>query len=155
MSEKKVRNNDYWLERLRKEYPDVLSRFNKGEIESVHAARIEAGLLRQPQPIDILQREWKKTSPLKRTEFLDWVESRGSKSSGHENLTNLNGYLSAKTIHRINRYMKVNKARPGHIMTEMDYKSLNPNLGLALAGRLQPSKEFLDRLGEWMKRHPL
>lgn len=66
----KNRGAEYWRGRLEREHPDIAERLAAGEIASVRAACIEAGLIRQATGVDELRRAWTRASVKQRNTFL-------------------------------------------------------------------------------------
>ena len=67
---KSVRDSAYWQRRLAREHPEIAERLRSGEIPSVRAAAIEAGLIRERKPLDDLRRAWAKAARGERRAFL-------------------------------------------------------------------------------------
>jgi hypothetical protein len=67
------RDSAYWKSRVEREYPDIWNRLERGEIASVRAAAIEAGLIRDRTPLMDLRRAWRNASIEERKAFLDEV----------------------------------------------------------------------------------
>ncbi|HYB11211.1 MAG TPA: hypothetical protein VEJ16_16235 [Alphaproteobacteria bacterium] len=70
------RDAAYWRRRIERDYPEVAERLRKGEIVSVRAAAIEAGLIHQPSPLLELRRAWRKASAADRAAFMADVAVR-------------------------------------------------------------------------------
>lgn len=64
------RDSAYWRGRIEREFPKIFKRLEKGELPSVRAAAIEAGLIRERTALMDLRRAWKKASPAERRDFL-------------------------------------------------------------------------------------
>ncbi len=64
------RDSEYWIKRVKDEYPDVWAKYERGAIKSVRAAAIEAGLIRERTPLMDLNRAWKNASRAERKTFL-------------------------------------------------------------------------------------
>jgi hypothetical protein len=75
MAKPKDRSNTYWLNRLERDHPKIFARLRSGEVPTVRAARLQAGLLRQPTRLEKLVRDWARLSSSQRAEFLQWVRS--------------------------------------------------------------------------------
>ncbi len=67
------RDSEYWKNRIKNEHPNVWARHEKGEIKSVRAAAIEAGLIQERTVLMDLRRAWKKASDEERVIFLGEV----------------------------------------------------------------------------------
>ncbi len=67
---KSIRDSAYWQGRLEREHPKIAERLRSGEIPSVRAAAIEAGLIRERKPLGDLRRAWAKAEQGERQAFL-------------------------------------------------------------------------------------
>lgn len=164
---KKPRDNAYWLGRLEREFPAIYSRYRSGAIPSVRAARLEAGLMRQPGIIDELLSRWEKATPSERDAFLRHIGAapastptpRSKRSPGtlKHPLLDASGFLTKKAISRIDAAIArrgwvtpSGARRLGKLLTEMGRNKLDPRLGNALKRRWQPDADFLDALTNWL-----
>jgi len=64
------RDSEYWKKRLRNEHPDIWAKLERGDVASVRAAAIEAGLIRERTALMDLRRGWKNASAKERKTFL-------------------------------------------------------------------------------------
>ena len=60
------RGAGYFLSRLRRAAPEILTRFQAGEFRSVRAAAIEVGIVKPDTPLTLLMRAWRRASPQER-----------------------------------------------------------------------------------------
>ncbi len=67
------RDSEYWKNRIKNEHPNVWAKHENGEIKSVRAAAIEAGLIQERTALMDLRRAWKKASDEERVSFLGEV----------------------------------------------------------------------------------
>jgi hypothetical protein len=67
------RDAAYWRHRVERDYPDIARRLASGEISSVRAAAIEAGLLHEPSRLEHLRRAWKKATAEERSHFIEEI----------------------------------------------------------------------------------
>ena len=67
---KTTRDSNYWQGRLEREHPAIAERLRSGEIPSVRAAAIEAGLIRERTPLADLRRAWARAAQEERQAFL-------------------------------------------------------------------------------------
>ena len=67
------RDSEYWMKRLQTEHPEIWAKHKRGEIASVRAAAIEAGMIRQRTGLMDLRRGWKNASVDERDLFLKEV----------------------------------------------------------------------------------
>ena len=70
------RDAAYWRRRIEREFPAIAERLRTGEITSVRAAAMEAGLIHEPSPLLQLRRAWRKASPADRAAFMADVAVR-------------------------------------------------------------------------------
>jgi hypothetical protein len=63
----------YLTARLARDRPDILARLHAGEYRSVRAAAREAGMVKDPTPLHVLQRLWHRASPDERRALVDWI----------------------------------------------------------------------------------
>ena len=75
MAKPKDRSNAYWLNRLERDHPRIFAMLRSGEIPTVRAARLQAGLLRQPTRLEQFMRDWDRLSAAQRGDFMQWVKS--------------------------------------------------------------------------------
>jgi hypothetical protein len=75
MAKPKDRSNVYWLKRIERDHPKIFAKLRSGEVPTVRAARLQAGLLRQPTRLEKFIRDWDRLSIGQRGEFLQWVKS--------------------------------------------------------------------------------
>jgi hypothetical protein len=63
----------YLAARLKRDRPDLAAKVVSGEIKSIRAAAIEAGIVKVPSALVLLKRAWKKASHGEREEFKQWI----------------------------------------------------------------------------------
>lgn len=64
------RDAAYWRHRIERDYGEIAERLRTGEIKSVRAAAIEAGLIRDASPLLELRRAWRRAGPEERAAFM-------------------------------------------------------------------------------------
>jgi len=52
----------YLTRRIARDFPEILNRMKSGEFKSVRAAAKEAGIVKDPTPLQLLHRAWKKAT---------------------------------------------------------------------------------------------
>lgn len=62
------------LRRLARRSPEILAQYEAGEFKSVHAAAIEAGIVKVKPPLGHLRSWWKKATPLERATFREEIK---------------------------------------------------------------------------------
>lgn len=63
----------YLAARLKRDAPEIAKQLEEGRFPSVRAAAKAAGLVRDPTPLELLQKAWRKASPKERAAFLEEV----------------------------------------------------------------------------------
>jgi hypothetical protein len=64
------RDAAYWRYRIERDHPEIARRLSAGELPSVRAAAIEAGLIHEPSGLVQLRRAWRRASPDDRVAFM-------------------------------------------------------------------------------------
>ena len=77
------RDNAYFLDRLEAERPDIWERYKAGEYQSVRAACIEAGLIKQRQTLPKMKTLWRQARFDEKAEFLVYLQSKGEFLNPH------------------------------------------------------------------------
>ncbi len=63
------------LRKLGKDAPELLQEVLAGE-KSAHRAMVEAGFRKEPTPLILTQRAWKRANETERKEIVEWIEGR-------------------------------------------------------------------------------
>jgi len=64
------RDAAYWRHRIERDHPEIAARLDSGEIASVRAAAVVAGLIREPSGLMQLRRAWRRAGPEERAAFM-------------------------------------------------------------------------------------
>ena len=64
------RDAAYWRHRIERDHPEIAARLNSGEISSVRAAAVAAGLIREPTGLMQLRRAWRRAGAEERAAFM-------------------------------------------------------------------------------------
>jgi hypothetical protein len=145
------RDSAYYRERLRKEFPKIYAELQSGRIKSVRAAAIRAGLIQLPTRLDALKREWKRSTPVQRRDFLIWVRANyGGKKAGAPTVADQSGRLTPAAITFLGNWTKKNRLTPGQIMKQMGFRVNDYTLSYAIlrGGKLRP--DVIQNLKKWM-----
>ena len=73
---------DYLTARIARDHPEILERMKAGEFNSVRAAAKEAGIVKDPTPLQLLRRAWNKASEAERQEFWTTTNYTGNHDKG-------------------------------------------------------------------------
>lgn len=159
MATPKKRDSAYWLARLKREYPAIYAKYRSKEITSVRAACIKAGLIHQPSQLDILKREWRRTSPSQRDAFLNSIAPRSritpSKPKSvlsHTDLVDSAGYLRPTVKTLIRARMKTDGVRSADLMESLGFDRFNTSLMSAMSSK-RPAKvslELQNAVSRWL-----
>lgn len=57
----------------RRDAPEIAAAVERGEYRSIRQAALAAGIIREPSPLDLLRRDWKKASEEERAAFLEEI----------------------------------------------------------------------------------
>ncbi len=68
-------NAAYLAKRLQESHPKTFEALERGEFKSVRAAAKSAGIVRDPTPLETLQRTWRKASDDERAAFRDYIDT--------------------------------------------------------------------------------
>jgi hypothetical protein len=64
------RDAAYWRHRIERDHPEIAARLDSGEISSVRAAAVAAGLIREPTGLMQLRRAWRRAGAEERAAFM-------------------------------------------------------------------------------------
>lgn len=64
------RDAAYWRHRIERDHPEIAARLDSGEISSVRAAAVVAGLIREPTGLMQLRRAWRRAGAEERAAFM-------------------------------------------------------------------------------------
>ena len=64
------RDAAYWRRRIERDHPEIAARLDSGEISSVRAAAVAAGLIREPTGLMQLRRAWRRAGAEERAAFM-------------------------------------------------------------------------------------
>ncbi|MBR0794007.1 hypothetical protein JQ615_01245 [Bradyrhizobium jicamae] len=150
----KKRDAAYYEDRLKKSHPAIYADLRSGRIKSVRQAAAQAGLIHLPDRLAALKRDWKRSSPKQRAEFLNWVKSSGIglKSKPHPILADPSGRLTPSAVTFIHASMKKGKLTPGKIMKQMGYNNHDYRLAQALKGQTALPSDVITALRAWMAK---
>lgn len=151
MAKKKDRSRAYWLHRLERDYPVIHGRLKSGALKSVRQARIEAGLLRQPDPLDTLKRLWNRLSAADRARFQYWTTSSATSKHPPSSLVGSDGLLTSAVTALVDARMRRSDMKVGQLAKAMGRDKLDPRTGFALRRRWAPTQDFLKQLSVWLE----
>lgn len=170
------RDNDYYLQRLRDDFPAIYADYLAGKFKNAAAAIVAAGLRRPKSGLDHLHAAWKKASAPERNTFKVQIGCAGSgtttgvqtnsssppapssparASAAGATRIHTDGYLSKGAIAHIATVMARRSMKIGDVMAEMGFKKLNPSVGLAMnQGSQIRDLAVLTALETWLNGNP-
>lgn len=163
MAKKKVRDNGYLVERLKRDHPSIYDDLVAGRIPSVRQAALLAGLTRKPSPLNGLKREWKKSSVADRRKFFESVRHEMGRSSKSSPLTpplphpiiGPDGRLLPEIVDRVRCVMGIRSMKMGGACTEMGLAVHDYRLPRALDRVDEVAEEVVRAIESWLLRNPL
>lgn len=156
MSKTQKRDNAYYEERLKNEFPKIYADLQHGKHKTITAAAIAAGLKKSRTRLHELKNAFSKASKLEQTAFLSWLASLGYSISPSSMPTSaglpisVDGRLVPAAKKRIEEIIAKRHLRIGEVMVDMGFPKLNASLGRALhrGDRLQP--DVITALEKWL-----
>lgn len=156
MTKKQKRDNAYYEERLKNEFPTVYADLHSGKHKTITEAAIAAGLKKPRTRLQELKNAFNKANKSEQTAFLCWLAAKGhliatSSTTGTASPTiAVNRKLSPATRNRIEEIITKRHLKVGDVMAEMGLPKLNASLGRALhrGDRLQP--DVIMALEKWL-----
>ncbi len=156
MPKKQKRDNAYYEERLKNEFPNIYADLQARKHATVTEAAIAAGLKKSRTRLHELKNAFIKANKSEQTAFLGWLAAKGhliapSSTTGTASPTiAINGKLLPTTQHRIEEIIAKRHLKLGDVMAEMGFPKLNASLGRALhrGDKLQP--DVIKALEKWL-----
>ncbi len=157
MPKKQKRDNAYYEERLKNEFPLVYADLRAGKHETITEAAIAAGLKKSRTRLHELKNAFEKASGSEQTDFLLWLSAKGY-STAPSSATGMivstiaiDERLLPAAKDRIEEIIAKRHLKVGDVMAEMGFPKLNASLGRALhrGDRLQP--DVIIGLEKWLK----
>lgn len=154
---KRLRNNDYYLDLLKREHPVIFGDYQAGKYPTVEKARIAAGIKTKRTPLQELLNAWKKASTAERNAFQHVV-------GGHVPGTavvapapaasapfSIGRRLEPGAIKAFNDIKHKRSLSVGEIMKELGRKPLDQSLSMALQRGTKLQQDLIDDLEAWTK----
>ncbi|GHG25245.1 hypothetical protein [Paracoccus aerius] len=157
-SQRQSRNNQYYLDRLARERPDIHADLQSGKIPSTAKALDLAGIKPQRTPLQLLEAAWKKASAAEKTAFKGQIGcSAPSPNAGFISPSSapihVDRRLTPATLAEVQRIMSARGLKMGHVMAELGFSRLNVSLGSALSRGWKVSQEMIDALEPWLRHN--
>lgn len=156
MTKKQKRDNAYYEERLKNEFPTVYADLIAGKHKTITEAAIAAGLKKSRTRLQELKNAFNKANKAEQTAFLGWLAAQGkpvapsSKTSTASPTIAINGKLVPTIKNRIEEIVAKRHLKVGDVMAEMGFKKLNASLGRALHRRDRLQPDVVTALEKWL-----
>jgi hypothetical protein len=161
------RDNEYYLQRLRNEHPDVHADFEAGSFKNLSEALVKAGIRNKRTGLDLLKSAWTKASTTEREAFKDFigcatptVASAPASTPVHvkspyrvASLTRGKRHLPPALQAAISEIMGWRRLKMGDVMREIGRKPLDASLGRALRNRTQLQESMVSDLESWAAKN--
>lgn len=161
------RDNQYYLDRLRNEYPAVFADFQAGKFKSAAEALVAAGLRKPRSQLDVLSSAWSKASPTERDAFkvligcvapapVSVVPAVVSAVIAPPTLARPargKSYLTPTLAAEVKAIMDRRRLKVGEVMREIGFSHLDASLGRAIARGDQIQNRMISALEIWVKKN--
>lgn len=156
MPKKQKRDNTYYEDRLKSEFPRIYTDLQTGKHRTITEAAIAAGLKKSRTRLHELKNAYGKASKSEQTAFLGWLATQGysiatsSVSSTATSAIAMERRLVPAAKKRIEEIIAKRHLKIVDVMVEMGFPKLNASLGRALyrGDRLQP--DMIKALQRWL-----
>lgn len=157
-SRRQSRNNQYYLDRLARERPDIHADLHSGKIPSTAKALDLAGIKPQRTALQLLEAAWKKASAAEKTAFKGQIGcSAPSPNAGSISPSgapiHVDRCLTPATLAEVQRIMSARRLKMGEVMAELGLLRLDASLGNAIRQGRRVSQKMIDALEPWLKRN--
>jgi hypothetical protein len=151
----KRRDAAYYEGRLRRDFPSIYVDLRSGKIKSVRQAAAKAGLIHLPDRLAAMKRDWKRSSPHERSEFLKWIRSSGVglKPGATRSIADAKGRLTPQAIAFLSDWKRKKRVTPGQVMKQMGFKNHDYRLAQSLNGKVGLPPDVLAALRQWLLKH--
>ncbi|WP_421566335.1 hypothetical protein [Ochrobactrum sp. EDr1-4] len=157
MSKKTVRDNAYYEDRLKRDFPIIYADLQAGKYRSITDAALAAGLKTKRTRLHEMKNAWEKASSHERRDFVSWLHSEHGIIAQHA--PTLNGMPPPIAVgrrllpwakSRIEAIMLIRGMKMGHVMREIGAKPLNNSVSGALFNNTTLKPEILTALELWL-----
>jgi hypothetical protein len=147
------RDNKYYLQRMKKDAPNVYADYLAGKYKSVREARRVAGLLAESSPLQLLKTAWKKADATQRKQFFAWTRSGLPTPSKIRSLFDPDGRLTNAGKTELKRTLKDHGMDISNLMSAIGRSRLDPSMSLALIRGYRVSPHTRKLVDHWFAKH--
>jgi hypothetical protein len=146
---KQIRDNNYYIQRLKKVAPDLHSRVMAGEI-TVTKARQLAGLGGTRGRLSELKNSWRKATPAERRTFLVWVSSLAAMPRG---AFDPDGLMRPWASKRISQILVRRMMSSGDLSQELGLKRLDASVAMAMQRNVRVKESTRVAVEKWLEEN--
>jgi hypothetical protein len=155
MGKPQSRGNQYYLDRLARERPDIYADLQSGKISSAAKALDLAGIKPQRTPLQLLESAWKKASAAEKDAFKAQIGCSAPGSIARTTAPSsppihIERHLTPVALAEIKRIMTARGLKMGDVMAELGFPRLNVSLGNALSQGSRIKQIMIDALEHWL-----
>lgn len=153
---KPKRDRDYYLQRLKKDRPDLYRGVRDGKL-SVNKARQLAGLGGRRTRLNELQNAWKKATTLEQSQFLSWAGIAGTPPTSLPptggSAFDGDGKMLGWARRRIPEIMQRRNISSGDLATELGLKKLDGSVMSAVRRDVRLDASTAAEVDRWLLKH--
>lgn len=157
MPKKQKRDNAYYEQRLKSDFPVIYADLKAGKHKTVTEAVIAAGIRMPRTRLNELKNAFQKASKTEQADFLSWLSSQGFAVSPTAGSTNpsvavlaINRRLVPAAKKRIGEIISRRGLNIGDVMTEMGFQKLDASLGMAMHRDTRLRPDVIRALEKWL-----
>ena len=145
-----TRTNEYYIERLRLERPDIYRDLLAGKFENPAAAFRAAGLKKPRTRLQEMKNAWLKASAAERDTFKAFIGCVSLVTPPPTAPFSIDRKLSPYALAQIKAIILSRRMSKGAVMDELGFKPLNPSLGMALNRNTRLQPDMLAAVEKWI-----
>lgn len=156
MPKKQKRDNAYYEQRLKSDFPAIYADLKAGKHRTVTEALIAEGIRTPRTRLHELKNAFDKASKAEQAAFLSWLSARGHSIAatpiavmGSSKIALDRRLLPAAKL-RVEEIMTKRGLEMGEVMIEMGFSKLNPSLGRALHRGDRLQLDVITAIEKWL-----
>ncbi|WP_312806590.1 hypothetical protein [Agrobacterium cavarae] len=156
MPKKQKRDNAYYEERLKNEFPLVYADLKAGKHRTITEASVVAGIKTGRTRLHELKNAWQKASAQERLEFLGWLKTTSGTSlhSSPQPVFTKDNYLEPWAKKRIGDIMQSRGITARSIRDQIGIPAKDTSLESAFRGSRILKRSTRDKIEQWLLSQP-
>lgn len=156
---KPVRDNQYYLQRLAHEHPNIHADLLSGRIKSPAEAFDLAGLKKRRTPLQQLETAWAKASTAERDAFKNQIgcAQQPIPSATPASITPSKIHMDRRLLPQASKAIRLvmtkRKMKMGQVMKELGFSPLDASIGNGLDGGCKLQPHLLSALEIWIQKN--